>query len=76
MALDDLRKKWTYVYGRMTGTFKRDKKFVERIMKFLDYNPNLIDPIINKIKKLDEQFKGDEFARILRWILKEDFDLQ
>lgn len=76
LDLDDLRKKWTYVYGRMTGTFKRDKKFVERIMKFLDYNPNLIDPIINKIKKLDEQFKGDEFARILRWILKEDFDLQ
>lgn len=74
--VDDLRKKWLYIHGRMTATFKRDKKFVERTMKALDFTPKLIEPVFAKILKLESQFKAEELAKILRWVLREDFDLQ
>lgn len=75
IAFDDTRKKWAYIHGRMTATFKRDKKFVERTMKGLDFNPNLIEPLFNKIQKLEQQYRGQDFAKLLRWVLAEDFGL-
>ena len=59
----------------MTATFKRDKKFVERTMKGLDFNPNLIEPVFIKIQKLEQQYRGQDFAKLLRWVLAEDFGL-
>lgn len=76
VKVDDLRKKWMYIQGRMSATFKRDKKFVERTMKALDFNPKLIEPVFAKVLKLESQFKAEELAKILRWVLREDFDLQ
>ena len=75
IAFDDTRKKWAYIHGRMTATFKRDKKFVERTMKGLDFNPNLIEPVFIKIQKLEQQYRGQDFAKLLRWVLAEDFGL-
>lgn len=75
MAFDDIRKKWAYIHGRMSATFKHDKKFVERTMKALDYNPNLIEPVFHKIQKLEQQFRAEDLARLLRWVLEEDFGL-
>ena len=75
MAFDDTRKKWTYIHSRMSATFKRDKKYVDRTMKALDYNPDLIEPVFHKIQKLEQQFRAEDLAKLLRWFLKEDFEL-
>ena len=75
-TFDDLRKKWAYIHGRMSNTYKRDPKFVERVMKALDFNPSLIDPVLTKLQRDEKKFQGAEFARYFRAVLFAEWELK
>ena len=59
----------------MTNIFKKDTKLVQRISKTLDFNPNLIEPVFTKLQRLEKEYKGAELAKILRYVLKNDFEI-
>lgn len=75
-AVEGIRGKWLYIHGRMAASYKNDPKYVERTMKALDFDPNLIEPIYEKIRKVEREYKGTDLAKLLRWILREDFNLK
>lgn len=75
-VFEDVRKKWLYIQNRMTAIYKRDPKFVQGVMKNLDFKPNLIDPVLEKLQKLEREYKGNDLAKLLRWVLKEDFEIK
>lgn len=74
-VFEDCRKKWIYIQQELLSIYKRDPKFVQRVMKQLDFNPNLIDPFLGKLMKVKQELKGADLAKLLRFILKEDFNL-
>lgn len=76
VIFDDLRKKWIYLQKEFLAVFKRDQKFVQRVLHDLDFTPGKIEPVYLKYKKLSEDYSGADLARLLRYILKEDFDLK
>lgn len=71
----EVRDKWVYIYGQLTVIFKKDPKYVERVSKTIEFNANLINPVFEKIQKLKHEFSGADLAKLLRYILKEDFEL-
>lgn len=75
-VFEDVRKKWLYIQNRMTAIYKRDPKFVQGVMKTLDFKPNLIDPVLAKLQKLEREYKGNDLVKLLRWVLKEDFEIK
>ena len=72
-VFEDCRKKWISVQQELV--VQRDPKFVQRVMKQLDFHPNLIDPVLGKLMKAKQELKGADLAKLLRFILKEDFNL-
>lgn len=70
-----LSEKWIYIQQELLSIYKRDPKFVQRVMKQLDFHPNLIDPVLGKLMKAKQELKGADLAKLLRFILKEDFNL-
>lgn len=76
MEFEDARKKWVYIYGELLVIFKKDKKFAERTSKAIEFNGSLIEPVFEKIQKLKREFSGADLAKLLRYILKEDFGLE
>lgn len=75
VAFDDIRKKWLYIQGQMSIIFKKDPKFVQRTCKALDFNTELINPVFDKLQRLEDEYKGSELAKILRYVLRTDFNL-
>lgn len=59
------------------GIFKKDRKFCERIIKALTFEPDKISPIHDRlIRLLDEEVKkGENPGALCRYILKNDFDI-
>lgn len=76
MEFEDARKKWIYIYGELLVIFKKDKKFAERTAKAIEFNGSLIDPVFEKIQKLKDEYPSKDLAKLLRYILKEDFGLK
>lgn len=74
-VFEDCRKKWVYIQQELLSIYKRDPKFVQRVLKQLDFHPNLIDPVLSKLMKVKQELKGADLAKLLRFILKEDFNL-
>lgn len=72
-AFEELRKKFAQIQGKLSNTYPRDKKFVKLVGHELDLHPERIAPLWQKIQKLDQEYKGADFAKLLRWVLKEDF---
>ena len=59
----------------MSIIFKKDPKFVQRTCKALDFNTELINPVFDKLQRLEDEYKGSELAKILRYVLRTDFNL-
>lgn len=72
----EVRDKWVYIYGQLAVIFKKDPKYVERVSKTIEFKADLISPVFEKIQKLKREFSGADLAKLLRYILKEDFELQ
>ena len=76
MEFEDARKKWAFICGILQAVFKNDPKYVERLSKQIEFHLELITPIFEKIQKLKREFSGADLAKLLRYVLKEDFGLQ
>lgn len=72
----EVRKLALYVYKRCKEIFKRDPKYCERILQHLDFNPDKIQPVFDKLTKMEKDYKGSDLAKLLRWVLREDFDIK
>lgn len=75
LVFEDIRSKWLHIQREMMAMFKKDSKFIDRTMRALDFNPNLINPVFDKLERVKRDFVGAERAKVLRFILKNDFDL-
>lgn len=73
--LKDAQRTWRDLNGKMLHLFPRDRKFVERTMTAVALDANLMATVPAKFAKLESKFKGAELAKIVRWVLKEDFGL-
>lgn len=76
VKFEDTRKKWAFIYGTLQGLFGKDPKYVERIAKQAEFHVELITPIFEKIQKLKDEYPSKDLAKLLRYILKEDFGLK
>lgn len=56
--------------------FKRDKKFVERVMNALKLNPDAARKFLDRAYKVQEEYSAKEVAPILRFILLQDYNLK
>lgn len=72
----DLSKQIKYINTTLRLHFKKDPKYCDRVIKALNLDPDNIRPVFDKITKLEKDFKGAEFAKICRYILREDFNMQ
>ena len=75
IKFEDTRKKWLFIYGTLQALFRKDLKYVERIAKQVEFHVELITPIFEKIQKLKDEYPSKDLAKLLRYILKEDFGL-
>lgn len=72
----EVRKLALYVYRRCKEIFQRDPKYCERILQHLDFNPDKIQQVFEKLTKMEKDYKGSDLAKLLRWVLREDFDIK
>ena len=72
----DLRNLQIVIYNRCKEIFKKDKKFSERIMQDLNLRPEKIQKLHLKLSKMQQDYKGRDLAKLLRWILREDFGIE
>lgn len=72
---EELRKLELYIYNKAKQIFKRDQKFCGRILKALDFDPDKIQPVFDKLVKLEKDYKGQDLAKLFRYILREDFKI-
>ena len=75
MEFEDARKKWAFIYGTLQALFRKDPKYVEKIAKQVEFHVELITPVFEKIQKLKNEYPSKDLAKLLRYILKEDFGL-
>lgn len=73
---ENMKTQTIYIVKVLQLTYKTDPKFVKRVTNELQINPDLLHPMFDKITKLQKDFKGGEFAKLLRWVIKEDFKIQ
>lgn len=65
-----------YIYKVALAIYKRDKKFCQRIYDFMNINPNKIQLIFDKVTRLEKDYKGTDLAKILRYVLNNDFGIK
>lgn len=75
IRFNEVRKLELYIYNTAKQIFKRDPKFCDRILKALDFEPDKIQPVFDKLVKLEKDYKGQDLAKLFRYILKEDFKI-
>ena len=73
---EDLSQQAAYIFSIICRTMKTDTKYAMRVKEALQADPNIIRPIFDKITKLQKDFTGQSFAKMVRWILKNDFDIE
>jgi len=64
-----------YIYKVALSVFKRDKKFCQRIYEHMNLNPDKVRQIFDKVTRLEKDYKGTDLAKILRYVLKDDFKI-
>lgn len=72
----DERGKALYIFQRCKEIYPRDPKFPDRILKNLDFSPDKIKPIYEKLERLEGKYKGADLAKMLRFILDDDFGIK
>ena len=73
---EDLSQQAAYIFSIICRTMKTDTKYAMRVKEALQADPNIIRPIFDKITKLQKDFTGQSFAKMVRWILKNDFEIE
>ena len=65
-----------YIYKVALSVFKRDKKFCQRIYTYMNMNPDKVQPIFDKVTRLEKDYKGTDLAKILRYVINNDFEVK
>lgn len=60
----------------LNATFKRDIKYNKRIVNAIDKNPELVEPIYDRLFRMVENEEKTSHAPLTRYILKNDFGLK
>lgn len=64
------------IYKTLLSIFPRDAKFCERCWKHLDMYPEKIEPMKGKLDRIMSNYtKGSDRAKVARYMLSEDFDM-
>lgn len=74
--INDIRKLQIVIYNHCKEIFLKDPKFCERIMQDLNLRPEKIQKLHLKLSKMQQDYKGRDLAKLLRWILREDFGIE
>lgn len=72
---NEVRKLELYVYNAAKLIFKRDQKFCARILMALDFDPDKTRPVFDRLTKLEKDYKGQDLAKLFRYVLREDFGI-
>jgi plasmid replication initiation protein len=64
-----------YIYKFLLSIFKRDSKFCEKCYRHLCMNPDKVNPLFDKIVRCQKKYKEADLAKIVRFILDEDFQM-
>lgn len=64
-----------WINSFLLKTIKRDKRYRERISSELIRDPNLIDPVFDRLTRLEKDEEKASHAPLTRYILKNDFNL-
>lgn len=73
---EETKKKIDYIYRKALAIFKKDPKFCDRLLKAITFKPDKVQPVFDKLTKLEKDYSGADLAKILRYILKEDFEIK
>ena len=65
-----------YIYKVCLSVFKRDKKYCQRVYQWLELHPDKTQEMFDKVTRWQKDYKGADLAKIIRFALKEDFQLQ
>lgn len=75
-AIDDLRKMHLEIAKANVRIFRKDPKFQERISKALNFDPDKIRPVHEKLLKLMNNTQVAHLPALWRYVLREDFDIK
>lgn len=64
-----------YIVTRFRVIFPKDPKYVSRVMARLELEVEKVRPIYEKLVHLEKDKRGADLARLLRYILREDFGI-
>ena len=56
--------------------FRKDPKFSERISQALNFSPEKIRPVFDRLTRLEKDEKASQLPALWRYILKEDFQIK
>lgn len=70
------QQKALYIYKRALATFKRDRKYCQRIYDHMSMNPDKVQRMFDKVTKWETKYRGTDLARIMRFALEEDFGIK
>ncbi|EPW32988.1 hypothetical protein SAG0068_10375, partial [Streptococcus agalactiae CCUG 44050] len=73
---EDLHKQVRAIVLILRSVFKKDPKYIERVVHDFELEPNKITKVFGKVMEAQKDFKGAELAKILRWTLKTDFGMK
>ena len=73
---EETKKKVDYIYRKALGVFRKDPKFCDRILSGITFDPDKVQPVFDKLTKLEKDYSGADLAKILRYVLKEDFEIK
>lgn len=73
---EETKKKMDYIYRKALGVFRKDPKFCERILAAITFNPDKVQPVFDKLTKLEKDYSGADLAKILRYVLNADFEIK
>lgn len=73
---EDLHKQVKAIVITLRSVFKKDPKYIERVVHSLELEPDKVTKVFGKVMEAQKDFKGAELAKILRWTLKTDFNIK
>lgn len=74
--VDDLMKMARYIAIANNRIFRKDPKFRERISQALNFSPEKIRPVFDRLTRLEKDEKASQLPALWRYILKEDFQIK
>lgn len=64
-----------FVRTHIAPKFKRDKKYIERIVSAIQLNPDMSYPLVEKLTEKISKYPHKEHSAIIRYVLNEDFGI-